>query len=46
MPADDLAKVGLIAAKYGQGIVRTTQQQDLLITGVAKDDLGKVNAEL
>jgi len=46
IPADDLEKVGEIAAKYGQGFVRTTQLQDLLITGVAREDMDKVNAEL
>jgi len=44
--ADDLEKVGEIAAKYGQGFVRTTQLQDLLITGVAQENTDKVNAEL
>ncbi|MFH1715716.1 MAG: sulfurtransferase TusA family protein [Planctomycetota bacterium] len=46
IPADDLEKVGTIAATYGQGFVRTTQLQDLLITGVAQEDIEKVNAEL
>lgn len=46
IPADDLSAVGKIAAKYGQGIVRTTQLQDLLITGVARQDVEKVNDEL
>jgi sulfite reductase (ferredoxin) len=41
--AEDLIKVGKIAAQYGQGLVRTTQFQDLLITGVAAEDLKKVN---
>ncbi|MHC4229934.1 MAG: nitrite/sulfite reductase, partial [Planctomycetota bacterium] len=44
--ADDLSKVGQIAAKYGQGFVRTTQLQDILITGVKQEDVDKVNAEL
>ena len=44
--ADDLAKVGQIAAKYGQGLVRTTQLQDIHITGVAPQDVDKVNDEL
>ncbi len=43
---DDLSKVGQIAAKYGQGLVRTTQLQDILITGVKQGDVDKVNAEL
>ncbi|TKJ34400.1 MAG: sulfite reductase, beta subunit (hemoprotein) [Planctomycetes bacterium B3_Pla] len=46
IPADDLSKVGQIAAKYGQGFVRTTQLQDILITGVKQGDVDKVNAEL
>jgi len=46
IPADDLIKVGRIAAKYGQGLVRTTQMQDLLITGVAAEDTDKVNSQL
>lgn len=46
IPADDLAKVGQIADKYGQGLVRTTQLQDIHITGVAPADADKVNDEL
>ena len=46
IPADDLMKVGELAAEYGQGLVRTTQLQDLLITGVAAEHLDKVNNEL
>jgi sulfite reductase (ferredoxin) len=46
IPTDDLSKVGHFAAKYGQGLVRTTQLQDLLITSVAKDNVDKVNSEL
>jgi len=46
IPADDLNAVGRIAAKYGQGLVRTTQLQDLLITGIARQDIAKVNDEL
>ena len=46
IPADDLNAVGRIAEKYGQGVVRTTQLQDLLITGVARQDIEAVNAEL
>ncbi|UCE49183.1 MAG: sulfurtransferase TusA family protein, partial [Phycisphaerales bacterium] len=44
--ADDLVKVGQIAEMYGQGIVRTTQLQDIHITGVAPADVDKVNDEL
>jgi sulfite reductase beta subunit-like hemoprotein/TusA-related sulfurtransferase/uncharacterized protein (UPF0332 family) len=46
IPADDLSKVGQIAARYGHGLVRTTQLQDLLITGVARANLDAVNSEL
>ena len=46
IPADDIAKVGQIAAKYGQGLIRTTQLQDIHINGVAPDDVDKVNDEL
>ena len=46
IPADDLNKVGQIATKYGQRLVRTTQLQDLLITAVAQKDIDKVNSEL
>jgi sulfite reductase (ferredoxin) len=44
--ANDLNKVGQIAAKYGQGLVRTTQLQDLLITAVAQQDIDKLNNKL
>ena len=44
--ADDLKAVGRITEKYGQGVVRTTQLQDLLITGVAQGDIEAVTAEL
>ncbi|MHC5145254.1 MAG: nitrite/sulfite reductase, partial [Planctomycetota bacterium] len=46
IPADDLERVGQIACRYGQGLVRTTQLQDLLITGVAADNTDSVNNEL
>jgi sulfite reductase (ferredoxin) len=46
IPADDLIKIGQIAAQYGHGLVRTTQLQDLLITGVARADVDEVNREL
>ncbi|MHC4527946.1 MAG: sulfurtransferase TusA family protein, partial [Planctomycetota bacterium] len=35
VPADDLVSLGRIADKFGQGLVRTTQLQDILITSVA-----------
>ena len=44
--ADDLNIVGNIAAKYGQGLIRTTQLQDLLITGVSEEDIDKAHSEL
>jgi sulfite reductase (ferredoxin) len=46
IPADDLSIVGNLAAKYGQGLVRTTQLQDLLITGIAEKDIDEVHSEL
>ena len=46
IPADDLSSVGQIASQYGQGLVRTTQLQDLLITGIGAEDVDKVNSEL
>jgi len=46
IPADDLNIVGQIAAKYGQGLIRTTQLQDLLITGIVEEDIDKVHSEL
>ena len=35
-----------LAAAFGQGVVRTTQLQDLLITGVAQEDVAALEAEL
>ena len=46
IPAEDLVQVGRIATEYGQGLVRTTQLQDLLIAGVAHEDVSKVDGEL
>jgi sulfite reductase (ferredoxin) len=46
IPADDLNRVGQIASQYGQGLVRTTQLQDLLITGIAAESTDKVNDAL
>ena len=42
IPAGDLVKVGQIADKFGQGLVRTTQLQDMLITGVARENTEKI----
>jgi sulfite reductase (ferredoxin) len=44
--ADDLIKAGQIAENYGQGFVRTTQLQDLLVTGVPAKNLEKVKSAL
>ena len=44
--ADDLVKVARIAEAYGQGLVRTTQQQDILIAGIAHEDIEKAAEEL
>ncbi|MDP7286746.1 MAG: nitrite/sulfite reductase, partial [Phycisphaerae bacterium] len=46
IPADDLVKVGQIATKFGQRLIRTTQLQDILIAGVAHQDVSKVESEL
>jgi sulfite reductase (ferredoxin) len=46
IPADDLIKAGQIAMKYGQGIVRATQLQDFLLTGITENNVDKVNEEL
>jgi sulfite reductase (ferredoxin) len=46
IPADDLIKVGRIAMQYGQGLVRTTQLQDLLLTGITEEYVDKVNEKL
>ena len=39
--ANDLVKVARIADEYGQGLIRTTQQQDILIAGIAHEDIEK-----
>jgi sulfite reductase (ferredoxin) len=44
--ADDLDKVGQVVSQYGQGLLRTTQLQDLLITGVAAEDIDNIRNEL
>ena len=46
IPADDLDKVANIATRYGQGLIRTTQLQDILITAVAKKNAEEVNSAL
>jgi sulfite reductase (ferredoxin) len=42
VPADDLVKVGRIAGKFGQGLVRTTQLQGILITSVPRHNIDDV----
>ncbi|MHC4362709.1 MAG: sulfurtransferase TusA family protein [Planctomycetota bacterium] len=37
--ADDLVKIGRIAETFGQGLVRTTQLQDILITSVPGESI-------
>jgi sulfite reductase (ferredoxin) len=46
IPADDLAKVARIADEFGQGLVRTTQLQNLLITSVSQENIGEVKSAL
>ena len=46
IPADDLVKVGQIAEEFGQGLVRTTQLQNLLITSVPRENIDKVTSKL
>jgi len=46
IPADELVKVGQIAEEFGQGLVRTTQLQNLLLTGVPWGNVGKVRFAL
>jgi sulfite reductase (ferredoxin) len=45
VPADDLIKIAKIADEFGQGIIRTTQLQDILISGVLGGNVEKaINA--
>ncbi|MHC4265873.1 MAG: nitrite/sulfite reductase, partial [Planctomycetota bacterium] len=37
--ADNLVKVGQIADSFGQGLIRTTQLQDILITSIQKQNV-------
>lgn len=46
IPADDLIKVGQIAQEFGQGLVRTNQLQNLLITSVPRRNVEKVISAL
>lgn len=44
--ADDLTRIAEIAETYGLGIVRATQQQDLLIPSVPKENVSAVREAL
>jgi len=46
IPADDLVKVGHVAEEFGQGLVRTTQLQNLLMTSVPRQNVEKVKSAL
>ncbi len=42
IPADDLVYVGHLAKRYGEGFVRTTQLQDLIICGVGGSHIQEI----
>jgi len=44
--ADDLVRVGYIAEEFGQGLVRTTQLQNILITSVRRENVEKAMSAL
>ena len=44
--ADDLVRVGHIAEEFGQGLVRTTQLQNILITSVRRENVEKAMSAL
>jgi len=46
IPTDDLIRVAQIAETYGTGIVRTTQQQDLLIPSIPRTRIKAIGKEL
>jgi sulfite reductase (ferredoxin) len=46
IPADDLVKVARIADEFGQGLARTTQLQDLLITSVPRQNVERLKSAL
>ncbi len=46
IPADELIKIGQVAEKFGQGMVRTSQLQNLLITSVPQQNIEKVMSAL
>jgi len=44
IPADDLVRVAHIARAFGAGVVVVTQQQDLLVPGVSREDVDQARA--
>ncbi len=44
--AENLVRVGEICGEFGDGVVRTSQLQDIFITGVSKENIDKVNKTL
>ena len=44
--ADDLVRVGYVAEEFGQGLVRTTQLQNILITSVRQENVEKAISAL
>ena len=46
IPADDFLTVADIAEKYGQGLIRATQLQNLIITSVPKNNLRDIDRAL
>ncbi|GAG95035.1 unnamed protein product, partial [marine sediment metagenome] len=46
IPANDLVKVGQIAEEFSQGLVTTTQLQNLLITSVPRQNVEKAKSAL
>ena len=44
--ASDLIKVAELAEQYGEGFLRTTQEQDLLICGLNSDELNELRSAL
>jgi sulfite reductase (ferredoxin) len=46
IPAEDLVEVARLADRFGQGLVRTTQLQNLLITGVPWKNIDKIESAL
>jgi len=46
IPADDLIRIAQVAETYGAGVVRTTQQQDLLIPSIPRARIKALSKEL